>query len=149
MDAPQTSRDPVGLDGLSLVHAVLLWAAFAAISLAVLEPALRGAFINDDFSLIVKHPYLNPFNRENLIAILDPFGDAAIHGVNYAPVMLLIHALEKALFGSDTLGYHVVNAAIHALNCVLLIALLIATRIPRRAAMLAERSRPLRRVIDP
>ncbi len=135
--APQAPRDPAGHDGLSLVHAVLLWVAFAAISLAVLQPALHGAFINDDFSLIVKHPYLNPFNRENLIAILDPFGDAAIHGVNYAPVMLLIHALEKALFGGDTLGYHVVNAVIHALNCVLLIALLIATRIPRFAAVLA------------
>ncbi|MBW2543569.1 MAG: tetratricopeptide repeat protein [Deltaproteobacteria bacterium] len=137
VDALQNSRDPAGLDGLSLAHALLLWAAFAAISLAILQPALRGAFINDDFSLILKHPYLNPLNRENLIAILDPFGDAAIHGVNYAPVMLLLHALEKALFGGDTLGYHVVNAVIHALNCVLLIALLIASRVPRLAALLA------------
>jgi tetratricopeptide (TPR) repeat protein len=135
--APQAPRDPAGLDRLSLAHAVLLWGAFAAISLAVLQPALHGAFINDDFSLIVKHPYLNPFNRENLIAILDPFGDAAIHGVNYAPVMLLIHALEKAVFGGDTFGYHIVNAVVHALNCVLLIALLIATRVPRRGALLA------------
>jgi len=135
--ALQARRDPAELDGLSIAHAVLLWAAFAAISLAVLQPALRGAFINDDYSLIVKHPYLNPLNRENLIAILDPFGHAAIHAVNYAPVMLLLHALERALFGPDTLGYHVVNAVIHALNCVLLIALLISSRVPRFAALLA------------
>jgi tetratricopeptide (TPR) repeat protein len=134
--APQTPCDPAGTDRLSLFHAVLLWCAFAAISLAVLEPALRGAFINDDFPLVVNHPYLNPFNQENLIAILDPFGGAAIHGLNYAPVMPLLHALEKALFGSDTLGYHVVNALIHALGCVLLVALLIATRVPRLAALL-------------
>jgi tetratricopeptide (TPR) repeat protein len=134
---PQTPRDSAELDRLSLCHAALLWSVFAAISLAVLEPALRGAFINDDYSQIVNHPYLNPFNAENLIAILDPFGGAAIHSVNYAPVMLLLHALEKALFGSDTLGYHIVNAVIHALNCVLLIALLIATRVPRLAAALA------------
>ena len=135
--AMQAPRDPAGTDRLSLAHALLLWAAFAAISLAVLQPALRGEFINDDYSLIVNHPYLNPFNRENLLAILDPFGDAALHGVNYAPMMLLLHALEKSLFGSVTLGYHIVNAVIHALNCVLLIALLIATRVPRFAALLA------------
>ena len=134
--AQEISRDPAGADRLSLGHAVLLWAMFAAISLAVLQPALHGAFINDDYTMLLQHPYLNSFNWENLIAILDPFGSAATHGANYAPVMLLLHALEKALFGSDTFGYHVVNAAIHALNCVLLIALLIATRIPRFAAVL-------------
>jgi tetratricopeptide (TPR) repeat protein len=133
----QTPRDPAESHRLSLFHATLLWLAFAAISLAILEPALRGAFINDDYSLVVNHPYLNPFNRENLIAILDPFSDAAIHHSNYQPVTLLLYALEKALFGSDTLGYHVVNAAIHALGCVLLTALLIATRIPRLASLLA------------
>jgi tetratricopeptide (TPR) repeat protein len=133
----QTPRDPVGTDGLSLCHAILLWFAFAAISLAVLQPALHGAFINDDYSLVVNHPYLNPFNQENLIAILNPFSDAAIHHSNYQPVTLLLYVLEKALFGSDTLGYHVINALIHALNCVLLVALLIATRVPRLAALLA------------
>ena len=132
--APHGSAE---FDRLSLSHAVLLGFAFAAISLATLQPALHGEFINDDSPLIVNHPYLNPFNPENLIAILDPFGGAAIHGVNYAPVMLLLHALEKALFGGDTLGYHIVNAVIHALSCVLLIALLIATRVPRIAALLA------------
>jgi len=136
-DVQQALRDPTGTDKLSLCHAVLLWFAFAAISLAVLEPALRGAFINDDYSLVVNHPYLNPFNEENLIAILDPFSDAAIHHSNYQPVTLLLFALEKALFGSETLGYHVVNAAVHALGCVLLVALLIATRVPRLAAFLA------------
>ncbi len=135
--APQTHCDPAETDGLSLFHAVLLWFAFAAISLAILEPALRGAFINDDYSLVLNHPYLNPLNRENLIAILDPFSNAAIHHSNYQPVTLLLYALEKALFGSDTLGYHVVNALIHALGCVLLVALLIATRVPRLAALLA------------
>ena len=123
--APQTPRGLAELDRFSLFHAVLLWSAFAAISLAVLEPALHGAFINDDYALIVNHPYLSPFNRENLIAILDPFSDASIHQLNYQPVTLLLFALEKALFGSDTLGYHVVNALMHALNCVLLVALLI------------------------
>jgi tetratricopeptide (TPR) repeat protein len=134
---PQTPRDPAGANRLSLGHAVLLWFAIAAISLAVLQPALQGAFINDDYSLVVNHPYLNPFNRENLNAILDPFSDAAIHHSNYQPVTLLLYVLEKALFGSDTLGYHVVNAVIHSLNCVLLVALLIATRVPRLAALLA------------
>ena len=136
-EAPQTPRGLAEPDGLSVYHAVLLWFVFAAISLAVLQPALRGAFINDDYSLIVNHPYLNPLNRENLVAVLDPFGDAALHHSNYQPVTLLLFASEKALFGSDTLGYHVVNAVVHSLNCVLLVALLIATRVPRAASLLA------------
>jgi len=136
-EMPHLQCDSARSGGLTLARAALLWIAFAAISLAILGPALHGEFINADYSIIVKHPYLTPFNRENLIAILDPFGGAAIHGVNYAPVMLLLHALEKALFGNDTFGYHVVNALIHALDCVLLIALLIATRVPMRAALMA------------
>jgi len=135
--APQTLRGLAEPGGLSLCHAILLWSVFAAISLVVLQPALHGAFINDDYSLVVNHPYLNPLNQENLIAILDPFSGAAIHHSNYQPVTLLLYALEKALFGSDTLGYHVVNALLHALNCVLLVALLVATRVPRLAALLA------------
>ena len=111
-DVQQTPRDPAETDRLSLCHAVLLWFAFAAISLAVLQPALHGAFINDDYSLVVNHPYLNPFNQESLIAILDPFSDAAIHHSNYQPVTLLLFVLEKALFGSDTLGYHVLNLSL-------------------------------------
>jgi tetratricopeptide (TPR) repeat protein len=136
-DVQPTPRDPVGTERLSLAHAVLLWSVFAAISLAVIQPAIHGAFINDDFSLVVNHPYLNPLNQENLIAVLDPFSDAAIHHSNYQPVTLLFYALEKALFGSNTLGYHLVNAFVHALCCVLLTALLIATRVPRLAAFLA------------
>jgi len=136
-EAPQTPRGLAEPDGLSLCHAILLWFAFASISLAVLQPALHGAFINDDYSLIVNHPYLNPLNRENLVAILDPSSDVALHHSNYQPVTLLLYTLEKTLFGSDTFGYHVVNAVIHALNCVLLVALLIATRVPRLAALLA------------
>ncbi len=133
---PQSPRNAAEPKRLSLCHAFLLWVAFAAISLATLEPALRGAFVNDDYAMVVNHPYLNPINEENLIAILDPFGGAAIHGLNYAPVAVLLTALEKTLFGSDTLGYHVVNVLIHALGCVLLVALLIATRVPRLAAVL-------------
>ena len=133
----QTPRGLAEFNRLSLWHAVLLWSLFAAIALAVLQPALRGAFIHDDYSLVVNHPYLSPFNQENLIAILDPFSDAAIHHSNYQPVTLLLYALEKALFGSNTFGYHVVNAVIHALNCVLLVALLITTRVPRLVALLA------------
>ncbi len=136
--APQLPRDPAAPDGLLGRHAALLGCALAALSLVVIGPALRGAFIHDDHALIVHHPYLNPLDAENLAAILDPFGGAAIHQLNYQPVVVLLHALERALFGADTLGYHVVNALIHALNGVLLAALLIATRVARRAALAAS-----------
>jgi hypothetical protein len=136
-EAPQSPHDPAGTRGLPIFEAALLWFVFASVSLAVLEPAISGAFISDDHSLVVHHPYLDPLTRENLIAILDPFSDVAVHHSNYQPVTLMLYALEKALFGSNTIGYHVVNAVIHALCCVLLVALLVATRVPQLVAVLA------------
>ncbi len=121
---------------LSLRQALALFGIFALISFTLLQPALHGDFINDDFVLIINHPYLNPLNAENLIEILDPFGAAMLHGVNYAPVLLLTHALERHAFGNDTFGYHVINVLVHGLNSVLLVALLRRSRLPLLGAVL-------------
>ncbi|HXV37682.1 MAG TPA: hypothetical protein VEC18_11065, partial [Myxococcota bacterium] len=130
------SRGAAASHHIPVLGAILLGLAFSALALAMLRPALRGAFINDDYPLIVNHPYLRTLDAQNLAAILDPFGDASLHGVNYAPVMLLSFALEKAIFGLDTFGYHVVNVVVHGVNGALLAALLTASGIPRRAALL-------------
>ncbi len=133
-DAPAEVRDPDQV--FSGRQSIALFGLFALISFALFQPALHGDFINDDFVYIINHPYVNPLNTENLIAILDPFGAAMLHGVNYAPVQLLVHALERAAFGDDTFGYHVINILVHALNATLLVILLTRSRIPHVGAVL-------------
>ena len=61
----QTPRGSAEPNCLSLAHAILLWFVFAAISLAVIQPAIDGAFINDDYWLVVNHPYLNQWRSKS------------------------------------------------------------------------------------
>jgi hypothetical protein len=108
--------------------------AFAAISLVVLAPALAGLPVSDDLVYIVYNPYIAALTAENLLAILDPWGGPTLYTVNYAPVHMLLHALEFQLFGGNVVGYHVVNALVHALNATLLVALLRSSRVAAPAA---------------
>ncbi len=101
-----------------------LYAAFGAIAWLVYRPALEGPFISDDIGYLVANPYTAGLALDNLRAMLDPWGDARYFTANYAPVHLLLHALERHIFADAFLGYHLVNVAIHALNAVLLTALL-------------------------
>jgi hypothetical protein len=59
---------------------------------------------------------------ERLPALLDPAGEPARLIENYAPVHLLLHALEWRLFGERLRPYHVVNVALHVLVSALLVA---------------------------
>ena len=52
------------------------------------------------------------------------------------PIHLLFHAIERAQFGRDWLGYHLVNVVVHALNSVLLAVLLLRWGASRQAALL-------------
>ena len=107
----------------------LRFLAFAAISLVVLAPALVGLPVSDDLVYIVYNPYIAALTAENVLAILDPWGGPTLYTVNYAPVHMLLHALEFQLFGGNVVGYHVVNALVHALNATLLVALLRSSRV--------------------
>ena len=91
--------------GTVLLYAVLDRWVKGTPGFILLQPALHGAFINDDYVYILNHPYTNPLNAENFIEILDPFGDAMLYGVNYAPVQLLVHALERLVFGKPPLSH--------------------------------------------
>jgi tetratricopeptide (TPR) repeat protein len=111
-------------------------AAFVALALAVLQPALSGPFVSDDH-LYLGHPYTSELSLANAIAILDPFGPAKLHTANYEPVHLGLQVLERQIFADATLGYHCVNAWVHALVATLLVALWTRSRIPLAAAVLA------------
>lgn len=120
--APRPGRGPRPDAGRLLV----LFAAYGAVALAVLAPAMEGPFLSDDVPYIVENPAVHALSADNLAAILDPTGSPAYLTFNYAPLHLLAHAVEWRVFGDDATGYHVVNALLHAAVATLLAALLLA-----------------------
>ena len=115
---------------------LLLFAGFAAIDFAVYRDALHGPFLSDDIGYIVTSPYTRELTAASVAAMFDPIGAANLYTANYAPVHLLLTALERNIFAGEVLGYHLVNVAVHALNSVLLVALLLRSRLPAAAALL-------------
>ncbi|HEX2484902.1 MAG TPA: hypothetical protein VHQ66_06360, partial [Myxococcota bacterium] len=115
---------------------VALWVAAFVVLLALYAPALRGDFVSDDYGFVVNNPWVREPSAARVLELLDPWGDAAEFSANWAPVHLGIHALQWRLFGSDVRGYHVTNLALHALVCVLLVALYRRTGIAALAALL-------------
>jgi len=113
-----------------------LFLGYALVALAVYAPALHGAFVSDDVGYLLWNPWIHEVNAANLRAILDPMGPAAAYTANYAPVHLLLHALDWQLFGSDPFGHHVVNVALHALVSALLAGLFARAGLSLAAATL-------------
>jgi hypothetical protein len=85
---------------------------------------------------VANNAYVHELSVENVVVILDPLGDATHAVVNYTPVHLLIHTVAWEAFGSQVLGHHIVNIALHCLASVLLIAVFLRTGVPRIAAIL-------------
>jgi len=127
-------RDPHS--GWPTAWPILLFGAFAALSVFVYSGGLQGAFVSDDYGYIVSSPYTRSLSAESVAEILNPWGQAKEYTVNYAPAHLLLTALERQIFANDVLGYHLVNVFVHALVSVLLVALLRASRIPEVPALL-------------
>ncbi len=121
--------------GLGRAESCLLATAFLGAALVIYGPALRGAFVSDDFHYLVNNRWLHELSVENARAILDPLGPPAINVVNYSPVQLLIHAAAWELFGRETLGHHAINVALHALASWLLVLLLLRHGVPRLGAV--------------
>jgi hypothetical protein len=122
-----------GADGRTLIA---LYVAFAAFALLVYRGALSGPFLSDDGTYVVANPYLRMPLAELATAAFAPDGDARHYMAgNYAPLMHLAHAIEVRLFGSEIRGYHVVNVLMHALNSVLLFALLLRSGLARSVAI--------------
>jgi len=127
MQGPEASARNVGIVAL----------AFGAIALFVYGPALRGAFVSDDLGYVSGNPWVHELSAANVAAILDPTGPAAAHTANWAPLHLLLHAVNWQLFGPDTFGHHVVNVVLHALASALLVTLFVRYGAPFAAAVVA------------
>jgi len=70
-----------------------------------------------------------------VLAILDPWARRSSTRPNYAPVHLLLTAVELHIFADAPQGYHLVNVAIHALCALLLSAWLRRARLGFHAAL--------------
>jgi hypothetical protein len=114
----------------------MLCAVFLGAALVVYQPAFDGPFVSDDIHYVSNNDYVHELSVANLLEILHPTGSATIAIVNYSPVQILLHALAWRAFGSETTGHHVVNVFFHVTASVLLVALFLATGIPRAAAVL-------------
>ncbi len=105
--------------------ALALAVVFVGAALWQAAPAFQGQFLADDQSYIVQNAYVHELSWENLLGILDPWGEPTAYTANYAPVHLLLHAVEYAAFGPDAMsGWHVVNALAHAAASLVLVAFL-------------------------
>ncbi len=100
----------------------VLGGIFLATCLYIYGPALSGMFLSDDEHYVLNNDYIHEFNLRNITAILDPAGDPAKVVENYAPVHLLLHAIQWQFFGIRPFGYHVFNVSVHALAGLLLVA---------------------------
>ena len=130
-----TSRAPTGT-GDGVLYYALLFVAFFVACLVAYGPALTGAFISDDEHYVLNNAFIHNLTYDNIVAIFDPTGTPAKLVENYAPVHLLLNGIEWHFFGRETMGYHVVNVALHALASVLLVVVFRATAIARIPAAL-------------
>jgi hypothetical protein len=132
-------RAAIGLPRSALApkELALVFIAFAALALALYSRSLAGEFLSDDLGYIVTNPWVQSLTLENTQAILDPFGAPAAYTANWAPVHLLVHALEWKLFGAQTLGWRIVNVLAHALISTLLVSVFLRAGATRAAALLA------------
>ena len=125
---------PAGLDPTSYA---LLFAAALGLALIVYGPALSGPFVSDDLHYVAANPYVHSLNTENIWTILQPHGAATVAVVNYSPVPLLLHAAVWELVGDRVTTHHLLNLVLHVVASLLLVALLIRSRLPRSAAVVA------------
>jgi tetratricopeptide (TPR) repeat protein len=99
---------------------------------------LDAPLIWDDRHLILDTPQIAE-NEHFLQRFREPFwiedgsGDARAY---YRPLTVLSFALDHSLHGENPAGYHLTNAALHTLNALLLLALLLQRRADARVALL-------------
>ena len=118
--AVAASAVPASAEDL-LRRPLYFWLGVAAIVLAVFwvySPAIHGDWLWDDDWYITNQPLMRDPNG------LWKLWFAPGSWVDYYPVSETLLWIEWHLFGNDTLGYHVVNTTLHAMNALLVWRLL-------------------------
>jgi hypothetical protein len=109
--------------------------AFSLVGLIVYAPALSGPFVSDDLHYLVNNPYVTDFSAGQLPELLSPRGDAVPITENFAPLHVLLHALQWRIFGPSVGGHHLLNVLLHALAASLLVLLLRESHLPDPVAL--------------
>src|SRR6266850_3820183 len=100
--------------GRALIFAV----ALAAVTIFAYQPAWHGGFLWDDDAYIINNELLTaPHGWQRMWFSLDSPSQ-------YFPLTYTAFRIEHALWGMNPAGYHAVNVALHALNALLLWAVL-------------------------
>jgi tetratricopeptide (TPR) repeat protein len=91
-------------------------AGLAILTLAVFANTLPNQFVNwDDHALIVNNPATESLAPSALLHIFTPE-----LGRTYQPVRVLSYAIDRALWGVNPIGYHIVNTLLHTAAAILL-----------------------------
>ena len=98
-------------------------AAIAVLSLVAYAPVSGFEFLTWDDDDYV---YENEHVAAGLSAASVRWAFASFHSANWHPLTWLSHILDCELFGLEAGAHHLVNSALHALNAVLLCAVLLA-----------------------
>ena len=85
-----------------------------------------SGWTGDDELYVVDNPFIESLDPASVGELFVPGGPASLYVVNYAPLHLLAHGLQRFLFGPWMEPYHVTNVLLHALAGLLLVALLVA-----------------------
>ncbi len=109
---------PEGLFGRPGAKTILLAALLVGLVVAAYAPALRAGFIWDDDVYVIDNPLLV---EEDGLARIWLSRDAQSQ---YFPLVYTAFRIERALWGLDPFGYHLVNVLIHAASALLLWRLL-------------------------
>ncbi len=83
--------------------------------LIVYWPAMHGEFFWDDVAFIRDNPAVQTWDHL-ITAWVDP---RAFGGIQYYPLTYTTSWMEYQLWGTNTFGYHLVNALLHGLNAIL------------------------------
>lgn len=102
-------------------HLPLALVLIAAVTVAVYWPALRNDFIDFDDDVYVT---ANMMVQQGLSLKGFLWSITTFHAANWHPLTWLSHMLDVELFGVNPSGHHATSLLIHAVNSMLLCALL-------------------------
>ena len=137
---PTTTRDALRIAVLAALWVAALACARSRVvpGLAVLAtvailhlPTLWYGFHQDDFALARGWSW-----TETAATLHGEFDPSGMIPAYYRPMVRLLWALDHALWGSTTTGYHATNLCLHALAGAVLLALLRRAGLPEPAALL-------------